>query len=47
VGFCPIHTVISQGLVACKWHGGRGQKGEFPTTDVDYFVSHLVPKPKA
>lgn len=47
MGFCLIHTVILQGRVACKWHGGRGHRGELPTNNGDYFVYHLVPKPKA
>lgn len=47
MGFCLIHTVISQGQGACEWHGGRRQGGELPANDVDYFVSHLMPKPKA
>lgn len=47
MGVCLIHTVILQGQVACKWHGSRGHRGELTTNDVDYFVSHVVPKPKA
>lgn len=47
MGFGLIHTVILQGQGACKWHGSRGHGAELPANDVDYFVSHLMPKPKA
>lgn len=47
MGFCLICTVILQGQEACKWHESGGHRGEMSINDVGYFVSHLVPKPKA